>query len=565
MGAPSTPEMHDLLDKFLHGEIVKDQSELAQAVKVLLKAEPEYAKPSSIIPTEEIEIRRDYAVQIQKKILKAYPGFKLTPVHLATIMTTPLHNLQRDGHLSYRDNTVLELANKMNLVVPLVKRYLRQKFQPDEPHAPTLVDSPRRTASASKKRTRSVSHKPSSRKVRSAKQSEDPDADYFPPDDGGEAEKKLCRERDRYRCIFMQTAQGDVAHIIPRSWNDTAENMELTRQVFPAARAFMDKNDVVEYETLFADTNNLATSDKSWNMLYLNKQLHWYLDHVSVGFKCLGIDPHADDDTKATVNIQLHWLHRTKINPIDKVTLEGDDNDFDKMIVGIRQYENERGLAYIEPGEGMFAAVRANNHVPLISGHYVRINMATEDAKKCKVMLDLAWSLGVVAAMSGAADWPNLLPDHEDWDDIQQKAAVQRWVQDQARHLPVDLPSQAPARPPRGLNFPLQAPELPPRSPERMPRSPRTPDRTVWPIGRPPAERSQSPTPLGTITNRPRLDTSPEKSKLLGTPIALRTQSSTRREESPEKGSEKLQQHAPGSPRILLEAEEPLQENSPHK
>ncbi|RGP76510.1 hypothetical protein FSPOR_185, partial [Fusarium sporotrichioides] len=523
MGAPSTPEMHDLLDNFLHSDITQEQPHLVRAVKVLLQASPEYVKPTTLIPTDEVEIRREYAIKIEKRIIQGTPDFKFTAVHLAAVMITPLSNLQRHGYLSDRQPWQ-QLAHKMNSLACLVKRYLIKKPETPESYAvvepTTTPDVPERSLSTtSKKRARSVSGKASSRKVRSTKKSEDPDAAYFPPDDGGEDQKELCRERDNNQCVFMHTAKGDCAHIIPRRWNDTEESVEMTRQVIDAARLFLDEDTYLEYENLFADRNNIRTTDKAWNMLYLNKQLHWYLDHASIGMKCLGIEHRADDDTKATVVVQLHWLHRTQYKPSETVTSQGDNNDFNKIVDGLRLFEKQEGPARVEPGGGMFAAVRVNDNVPLVSGHCVRVEMGVEDAEKAKVMFDLAWALGVVAAMSGAADWPNLLPDHEDWDDIKQKAAIQRWVQDQARHRPVDLPSQAPARPPRGLNLPLQAPELPPRSPERMPRSPRTPDRTIWPIGRPPAERSQSPTPLGTITNRPRLDTSPEKSKLLGTPI----------------------------------------------
>ncbi|CEI41595.1 hypothetical protein FVEN_g3690 [Fusarium venenatum] len=233
----------------------------------------------------------------------------------------------------------------------------------------------------------------------------------------------LCRQRDGYKCIFLPTIVNDVAHIIPRSWNDTEENMLLTRTVISAAQAFMDDDILSKCVSLFADGNNLGTMDKCWNMLYINQLICKHLEKMRIGLKCVGIDhPFAEDDTRAVVIIQPYWLYRNYQKPKQKVTLEGDGNDFDDIINGIRQ-------------------IRKLEKKP------ARVEMSTEDAEKCKAMLDLAWVLGVVAASSGAAQWPNLLPDHEYWDKIKHWAAVDRWVDDQAYRLqPPDL--HLPSAPP---------------------------------------------------------------------------------------------------------------------
>lgn len=55
-----------------------------------------------------------------------------------------------------------------------------------------------------------------------------------------EAEKKLLRARDLWRCIYAKVTETDVAHLIPQTCNDTKENIELTLFVIVAAEAFFD-------------------------------------------------------------------------------------------------------------------------------------------------------------------------------------------------------------------------------------------------------------------------------------------------------------------------------------
>jgi hypothetical protein len=121
---------------------------------------------------------------------------------------------------------------------------------------------------------------------------------------------------------------------------------------------------------------------------------------------------------------------------VKKMDLEGWRNDFTDIVQEMRQFEAQGRPAPIE-ADGL----RVDAHTPLISGHIARITMPKEDAEKCEAMLDLAWALSFVAAMSGAAWAPYLLPDHDHdvWDRIAQWAAVENWVQEQARLLVIEV------------------------------------------------------------------------------------------------------------------------------
>ncbi|KPA39659.1 hypothetical protein FLAG1_07480 [Fusarium langsethiae] len=384
------------LDEDSWGSTTVDESVNSQQI-----TEEQDELPTTLIPVEEIEVRRRYVPWIENKIRIVRPGFQLTPVHLASILTMPLENLEGDW---FKRQTGRTLNLYFGTIPSLVKR--------SDPTS-QLGDLPRPSDSTNGR-------------IR-----------------GGDDEKKLCLERDNYRCVFTQTAEGDVAYMIPHSWNDTEINVRMTERVADSARLFMDPGTYRKYRHLLADSRNLGTTDKCWNMLYLEKQLHWYLDRATVGLKCLRVTKHKDQ-TKATVTIQLHLHYRRRKKPSGDVTFCGEGDDFNMVVASIREFEDNRklALARIEPGEGKYAAVRTNNHAPLISGHLVHIEMSSDDAEKCQAMLNLAWTLGVIATMSGAAEWPGLLPDHDhwdspehnDWDEVKQEVEVKLGVDDQLRY-----------------------------------------------------------------------------------------------------------------------------------
>ncbi|KAH6980170.1 hypothetical protein EDB82DRAFT_510300 [Fusarium venenatum] len=128
-------------------------------------------------------------------------------------------------------------------------------------------------------------------------------------------------------------------------------------------------------------------------MISLDRQLHWCLDHQYLGLKCFSIDSCVEDEINCIIIIQLNWLYRNK-NKSKEVTLEGDGNDFDKLVNEIRDFEDQHQI------EQKISAT-AN---PLISGQLARIKMSKKDARKCWVMLAVAWALSVVAGISGAAE-----------------------------------------------------------------------------------------------------------------------------------------------------------------
>ena len=66
---------------------------------------------------------------------------------------------------------------------------------------------------------------------------------------------------------------------------------------------------------------------------------------------------------------------------------------------------------------GVVSGADASSHLPLLSGHTLNMQMATDDAINMKVMIDLQWACIQIATMSGAAGWPDFWVEEDDHDD----------------------------------------------------------------------------------------------------------------------------------------------------
>jgi hypothetical protein len=231
-----------------------------------------------------------------------------------------------------------------------------------------------------------------------------------------------CRRRDHHRCIFQHTGEPGVTSILPSSWNEHLDDVYFTSAVMGALYAFFSEDTATELRSLLANTAELGSSDKYWNMLNMNLDLRHYWGQAYCGLYCKGIAPCEEPDESTDlakvpfdVTIQFNWLRRRWEKPNDKVTLEGDDNEFMKMAERQIEYERDRSPSYNDTHGAPIAAGRVDMNILIESGHEFTITMPREDAEKCKLVLDLQWAIIQIAAMSGAAGYPDLLPNHHDW------------------------------------------------------------------------------------------------------------------------------------------------------
>ncbi|KAM0397772.1 hypothetical protein ACHAQC_003433 [Fusarium culmorum] len=98
--------------------------------------------------------------------------------------------------------------------------------------------------------------------------------------------------------------------------------------------------------------------------------------------------------------IQFNWLECRQGKPNDQVTVMGSSNSMEDLAKRQLFHEANGNPAPDRNERGIIAA----------GGHVVPIVLPFSDAKKCKLMIDLQWCLIQVAAMSGGARHPELLP-----------------------------------------------------------------------------------------------------------------------------------------------------------
>ncbi|KAJ4135072.1 hypothetical protein NW768_004685 [Fusarium equiseti] len=258
---------------------------------------------------------------------------------------------------------------------------------------------------------------------KSDKNADDPG--YEPPRvSRNESEKNACRKREGHKCLFTRMAQGEVTHILPFTWNDTDDAIHATRAVSGALYTFFSDDLVSELHELFADPADPGSSDKWWNMIYMNAQLHIFWGTAGFGLHCSGIGPHIepekadnlDTEPLCDITIKFHWLQHRDVKPTDRIVLEGNDNGFMEMTNAQTKYEEARS----EPskhsqGNSHIDAMAMDTRTTIISGDEFTLTMPKEDAFKCKRMLDVQWHLIRIAAMCGAAEYPELLPDYPDY------------------------------------------------------------------------------------------------------------------------------------------------------
>lgn len=238
---------------------------------------------------------------------------------------------------------------------------------------------------------------------------------------------------------------------MPFSSNSTAASLKVLKVNIPAYRFFFLEEDS-DMPDLVAE--GIGCSDKSWNMICLNKQLHTWWSKCLLGIKCTGVTL-EDDMTNSTVWLEFQWMcRRTPLDPGRKISIDNRAQDMPG-----RPHTQESEAARFVKGTGAYygdAAVNPGSvsagHImdfispsgrPLLSGHRFQNTMANEEAGKMKAMIDLQWACVNIASMSGAADWPPFTDDDEDGED---DARVSVWVQETSFASLTEMPSNIPGR-----------------------------------------------------------------------------------------------------------------------
>ncbi|KAF4968795.1 hypothetical protein FSARC_3822 [Fusarium sarcochroum] len=341
---------------------------------------PSFRKPVSLLPTaaDEIAKRHEFAIRLQESIQELTPRFNLSAAHVAVILTVPLYTLERHGRLSVEFDNYFTLESTLNELLSLVKHFLQGS----------------RLAFKLSNASRSS------------------------------AEEALCRERDGRACVVTGTKNPATCHIIPFVWNDTQAAIKRSLSVISSTQALLGLPWIREHGSSLV-RGDLGSSDKCWNMLCLDRHLRFWWSRGHLAFKCLGSIPIAGDESMVTVTLQFNWMLRDmlrdRIKPSRDMNLHGDNNDFMEMVERVRVFQAEGNPVQVP-----------HSSFGIKSGHLIHVVMPATDAPKFKAAMDLQWACIKIASISGASNYPDLLPDHDDWEGVDKILRTERWVAQQA-------------------------------------------------------------------------------------------------------------------------------------
>ncbi|KAH7210699.1 uncharacterized protein BKA55DRAFT_546778 [Fusarium redolens] len=458
MGDPPLPpdkraRIHKLVDDFFDQEQTADQQNRAIMIKKTLSADVVFLSPKPILPADDIAERHAHAKDIQKKLQSREPGFSLTAIQVAVILTVPLSQLRPNGNLSATTQSLALLKKTLNELVRLSHHYLNRYTD-----AQFKEDSTNNSTQPPSKKSASVSSKRGSNK---RPYTEDEKDGNYKPDDKprGSATKKAVQKRDGNACVFLRTSNPEVAHIIPVSWNLTDPQIRKTDSLLFAMQTLMaEKNREEDWAStnsrLLADATNPGSSDHPWNAICMNHQLHFWFDRGLIGLKFLGNQPITDDPPMSQVDIQFNWMMRDDRKRARDMHIGGENDSFMDMVTTVRTFQDKNNPAPQLPSQdGIVAALHAKNGVPLVSGRCIKMEVPTGDVSKLQTVLDLQWACVKIATMAGSAGWPEFPPDPDEEGDAA-PTAVREWVLEQsvlAMQQPDIPPLQTTTnRPPRG-------------------------------------------------------------------------------------------------------------------
>ncbi|KAF5984731.1 hypothetical protein FCOIX_2458 [Fusarium coicis] len=383
-----TAAYHDLIRKLDRIFAEEGNSRVIEHIRSLAVTDKHpFQTPNSLLPTEDAKERRDFALAIQDYIRtdESQKNFQLKGEQMAAIMSIPREQLLPGGSLSPAGLPLTEVLNFKDRL---------ESIWPFSLHCKPLT----------KKKTRTklpVPPRPADRlyqalRINAKKKIQRPNI----PKRGstGKKRRKKGAKNAIAICVFMmKTANPDVCHILPFTFNDTLDNAKKTENFYHGVASIMGKEFFERLRGQLADMNNLGTTDRAWNMICLNPQLHRWWSKAYFGLQCLGIE--HDEHSMATLTIQFRWMPQIRKRIYERVQVSGRRNHWSHVKEDDRQFSSERRPSAQPPRSR--------------TGHIIRLSFTSEDGARCKEMLDLQWACIKMTALAGGAGDPELFSDQD--------------------------------------------------------------------------------------------------------------------------------------------------------
>lgn len=226
-------------------------------------------------------------------------------------------------------------------------------------------------------------------------------------------EKELCLARDMKRCVVTGAADPEVCHIVPWSLNKSLRNIMSTRQFSTGISSMLGARYGAYYEGILAPSTQTSMqaedprgqSDKSWNMICLNPQLHAWWGKAYFAFKP-SITKKSGE--KAIVDLQFHWMPKIITNAT---------SDYTSIANQLKESMKSDPTLSIKPhachGSPIVQAFLQSGE-RLATGHVFSVEMNITEALHFYNMMNLQWISIQIIALAGGAGCPDLSSSNDD-------------------------------------------------------------------------------------------------------------------------------------------------------
>ncbi|KFH42063.1 hypothetical protein ACRE_072070 [Hapsidospora chrysogenum ATCC 11550] len=227
--------------------------------------------------------------------------------------------------------------------------------------------------------------------------------------------------RDGFACVVTGTPDPDACHVWPfKSTSDRKGKDELRHTIH--SQVFLFSNEIRQnlIDLLAPLNQELAVSDKAWNMICLNPQLHRWWGKAYFGLRWIG--EVEGDGAYSSFKVEWRWLPGKIHDRLDSEFLshqKGDKNavrmfpklDTEDSLQAVKRVTFDamksvhRAAGPPKPG----AKVYDQSGRTVESGYVLTLKIEKEDLDRVKTVIEAQWKLLQVAALSGAGEAPDEL------------------------------------------------------------------------------------------------------------------------------------------------------------
>lgn len=225
--------------------------------------------------------------------------------------------------------------------------------------------------------------------------------------------------RDNGECVFSQTCEPDVAHIWPFACNNTESRRENSLDCLLQLRVGMSMSLDYSLRGLFGeDSDELAPTDRAFNMITMCPQAHRYWSKAYFGLEWKGVVAEEPEtyDTYTRFTVQWHWLpahlpesfisqvsyqDTKKVDARRLVRLDS-DTVVNSIVTALREATAEPYRLFTSKP----ASVRDGHGRQIESGRIFTLKVETKDLQNIKALIESAWLATRMAAFAGAAEEP---------------------------------------------------------------------------------------------------------------------------------------------------------------